>query len=64
MEKARAAMTPIERYEAVQSTLLSLGYSETEARKAEIKRLRGHWEVWLGGEYIGTYDFMRGAFAD
>ena len=57
-------MTPIERYETVQSTLLSLGYSETEARKAEIKRFRGHWEVWLGGEYIGTYDFMRGAFAD
>lgn len=57
-------MTPIERYEAVQAALISLGYSETEARKAELKRYRGNWEVWLNGEYLGTYDFMRETFVD
>lgn len=56
-------MTETERIEIAREALVKLGYSYEDAQRAILKH-EGHWIVYLDGERIGIYDFMRGTFVD
>lgn len=56
-------MTQAERIKIVREALVKLGYSPEDAQRAILKH-EGHWVVYLDGERIGIYDFMRGTFID
>lgn len=56
-------MTEAERLKVVRRALIKEGYTPDDVQRAILKR-EGHWIVYLDGERIGIYDFMRGAFID